>query len=1070
MKAPSIVIGVGGIGAEICARVMRQMPKNAPDNALIRFAIMDTDVNTIRALHREGFRGIEIQLSDNRTVKNCRESMPTGVAEWYPPSAIFDRKSMTEGAGQQRSISRLAFDYSIRENKLDSLFAAIRELKEVSIDASEQQVRIYVISSLAGGTGSGIILPLALCLNEYIEKLYGDHLAICKGFFVLSSAVKENVKHMLEKQSLDSNAYASVKELDAFMRVADGDRERYKELGMNVPSYESHAYEKYSGSSYEYCYLFGMINDATGGLHSFEELKNQVAKAVYLQACSPIHDRNSSREDNTLKFLTQKMLGKGENRLSRFGGIGCGELEYPYEILSRYYALKRAVSVMEKQWQAYDLEFHVKDVEQRQRKKDGKKIIPVKRNKEYINAIKFADHTDIFAENIRNSCVLDDGCPKWEGYLQALWTEINRQIDEIRQENENEEGGDEDTFAQLLDGVIDHHNRKRRKQMEARNDMIDAFQKLKPQILKISDDYGMHMQNTWFTMHPLIDTQPEFYMEYWLVKNGEFIHPNAVRFFLYNLLDVVETRIGKVENDLKRCRNIFAQRDYDQRIEKSFRSIDRYLRVNFKSEREKYEAALDALYLYVKKDIYLRILKSCRNYAEGLSANYESFYDSYEPMLVSFKEEISLLESRLERTRGIGKAFICSDAVCRECVYSEMQKNINFLSAGAGLSYRIFDLVHKSVNNSRQRNDFNEQIKQFWIVDTEQVFDDLNMNILRAMDRESLYKNGVHMTAEMFKSRIRDAEKKLVAPYLQYEKVAGEEQGIAISCFNRELLEEQDTYKEVVTWMKENDGIDDEYYCDKYRIMFYRSFVGLDVFEIFEYAHGGETGENHKGIAFKFYEKTVREMGKAKGQSAQITPHLDRTWHNILNLPDVNLSYQEKKEIEIGCAFLYSVLSEKFRKKDNGYYDFTPLAGQKEFANMMECHEFLYENQWWEQYLLEQLSESIRVNRDTGSCDLKRSINAYPGGILAILFNYNIEVDIGRQNNDRNNILVKAAKILIYHCLEGDQKSIEAKCKIEMENAWNILDASMKAERRAVNIKNAVMSFYRNNNYHCNEG
>lgn len=71
------------------------------------------------------------------------------------------------------------------------------------------------------GTGSGVILPLAMYLNRFIQGEQGDNLAICKGFFILSSAFYPSCGSELEKKSLDANAYAAVKELSAFMRSAD---------------------------------------------------------------------------------------------------------------------------------------------------------------------------------------------------------------------------------------------------------------------------------------------------------------------------------------------------------------------------------------------------------------------------------------------------------------------------------------------------------------------------------------------------------------------------------------------------------------------------------------------------------------------------------------------------------------------------------------------------------------------------------------------------------------------------------------------------------------------------------
>ena len=1057
MRAPSMVIGVGGIGADICARVARQLSENMPDKNSIQFAIMDTDINTIHELHREGFRGIEIQLSDNRTVKNCRESILDRLDDWYPQSDIFDRKSMTEGAGQQRSISRLAFDYSLRENKLDELFHALRELKEVALDASDQQIRIYIISSLAGGTGSGIILPLALCLNRYIQKTFGDNLALCKGFFVLSSAIKNNVKHKLEKQSLDSNAYATVKELDAFMRLADGDNARYQNLGIHIPDGESYEYQKYMDSSYEYCYLFGMINDEKNGLHSFEDLKNQVAMAVYLQACSPIHNRNNSREDNTLKFLIQRMIAKGSNKLSRFGSIGCGELVYPYDILRRYYAIRRAVTVMERQWQVYDEIYQKKDMEQYKRRKEGKKSVPVKRSTEYIAAVKYADKTDSFAEMIRVSCFRDEKDYAWDRYLDVLWDEAGKKIDEIRKMKETDESSDEYAVSTVMDILMGKSNR--RSKIDARNRMLEYFRNMRSDVLTRSNELGTQLEHTLFSLHPLIEELSVNSMEYWLRQGENFLHPNAVRYFLYNLLDAIQVKMKKVEGEAQIEYSKLSFVDSDQKVNKG--NYYAFYFLNLKKEWEKYDKAKEALYAYAKRKVYLQMLESCKSYAEKLCANYENFYDSLGTILDNFKDELSVLEERLNRTKGMGKAFICSDKECRDIVFGEIQRKSNFAMSSTGLSYLIFELMGKSEDEIYRKDALIERIKEYWIKDIEWEYPELNMNILHAMDMEYCCKNKLHMNEEMFKNQIRNAEKKLVAPYLLYKTISGEHQGISISCFNSELESEKDIYHDVFTWLKENDGIEDEFFCDKYRIMFYRSFVGLDAYEVLEYYHDGK---EKSGEAFISYEKMIENMGNTKDGNMQITPHVDKKWNSILELPDPNFFYQNKKEIEIGCVFLFAILEGKFRKMDSGSYDFTLSDSGKKFENLMSCHEFLYENQWWEHLLLEQLEECLRKEDSEGKCVLLESIHNYDDGILSIIYNYNFEVPIPKQDSVRNTILINAAKYLLANCFKGEKSAIDRMCKEEMEYAADKVREKMD-EDKVKGLKEMLVSFYRKNGY-----
>lgn len=91
---------------------------------------------------------------------------------WFPVNAILNSKTLTEGAGQVRAISRLAFDTAIRAGKLEQLHEAIQDLYKVEEGQSEQALRVIIVSSLAGGTGSGLILPVALYIKNYLATQF----------------------------------------------------------------------------------------------------------------------------------------------------------------------------------------------------------------------------------------------------------------------------------------------------------------------------------------------------------------------------------------------------------------------------------------------------------------------------------------------------------------------------------------------------------------------------------------------------------------------------------------------------------------------------------------------------------------------------------------------------------------------------------------------------------------------------------------------------------------------------------------------------------------------------------
>lgn len=164
MIAPTIIIGLGGIGSDICCRVSRQV-NDKEQRKRIRFVCIDTDVNDLTRRREEDPRIITIQTSAPYMVSNYLETNTNARDNWFPNHNILMGKTPTEGAGQVRAISRLAFEEAIREGRMRVLEKAIEELYFLDGAAAPQAVRVIIVSTLAGGTGSGIVLPVALSFS-----------------------------------------------------------------------------------------------------------------------------------------------------------------------------------------------------------------------------------------------------------------------------------------------------------------------------------------------------------------------------------------------------------------------------------------------------------------------------------------------------------------------------------------------------------------------------------------------------------------------------------------------------------------------------------------------------------------------------------------------------------------------------------------------------------------------------------------------------------------------------------------------------------------------------------------
>lgn len=717
MRAAAIIIGIGGIGSDICARVERMLPQNVLENRYFRFVIMDTDRNTIRRLQRSGFGGTAIKLSDNMTVARCQEMLrEKGLVDWYPENGIFANKAMTEGAGQYRSISRLAFEYAVQETKLDELNRIIHELNEIDIKDDNQPIRFYIISSLAGGTGSGIALPLALYINRIYMEEKKEALFNCKGFFVLSSAMHELGGTRLERESIDANAYAAIKELSAYMRKADennhyDDPELSLEEALEITNIDK-------GKIYDYCYMFGMANGNGKTVHSFEDLKDLMANAVYMQACSPMHDMNSSLEDNTTKHLMRLARQNKEAFLRRFGGIGCGELQYPYLKIREYLAMRWAQDMMGRRWQKYDEIFYQKVKEQEQKRRQGKKADTVDQGAEYVSAIDKAS-SDPLAEEILFVCNSDDG-PLWTQYLEAMCIKITQDITSGFEREKKRGGSLVNQCDRDLAALMNSHNSGKQR-MQARNNLYGILQKLTLVVEARSRQEADGYAKSWFVPHAMDGSLEPFQLEFWLMQQGQAMHPNAVRYFLYRLRGEILLAQNREEQTVEEIKGIIYQIREHSKIEYNVFRGNRF----YERAYSTYQEVFTNISEYARHIIYRSVLAKAYEYVDGLAKGYEQFYGSYGEMLNRFERDCVEIEENLDKSRGICLSYVCADEECRKRLFDEVSHSIYYEQAGRGISTYIYQLIQTQHLESKWEKKIYEQFKDYWINNMESEFGDI---------------------------------------------------------------------------------------------------------------------------------------------------------------------------------------------------------------------------------------------------------------------------------------------------------------------------------------------------------
>ena len=218
---PAIVLGLGGTGARIVDQVYGRIPEADRDKAV--FFVFDTDLGDMSELkHLDPVRDV-ISIGRTRTVQQILvEQGGETRFQYLDQHQDILGNNMADGAAQVRMISRFAFE-TLRGDAAERIANKINKIS--SNKYTDRGANLYLVSSVCGGTGSGLVLPLAFSLKNYLSQqlnrtLLVKAVTLFPDIYALSSDVGMESK---EKKRIRSNAYAFFKEWKTYNDVFRGE-------------------------------------------------------------------------------------------------------------------------------------------------------------------------------------------------------------------------------------------------------------------------------------------------------------------------------------------------------------------------------------------------------------------------------------------------------------------------------------------------------------------------------------------------------------------------------------------------------------------------------------------------------------------------------------------------------------------------------------------------------------------------------------------------------------------------------------------------------------------------------
>lgn len=961
----TLFIGVGGKGCDVITRVAKMCKAAEMEN--VNFVAFDTNVNDLSTVQGTGKRIYTVQTSNTQSVGDYLKYDKDAFDNWFPKNAVLYDKTVSEGAGQVRAISRLALNSTIKVGHIAMLYTAIDELFRKSGKSMKQALRIVFVGTTAGGTGSGMVLPTAMFVRNYIKEKYPNTAVVIRGFLMLPEILDSVIKTEVEKKSLRRNAYSTIKEINAFMMKGSGffdiggDLERYKNLNLTITTPGSEELSALDILPFDWCFLFDGQDAEDSTSTNLNQYLNQAAMALYEQNIGPMQKGAFSIEDNILKEISNP----GNYGRNRFGGIGAGVLRYPYDDVAKYISYQWANSLIggegnAAKWSKIDKSYAVK---KRQDRKNG---VPDSESQSladyYIDML--TEPKDPFLKDVYNQ-YLKDAEERVDIFLDSFKATVLKSV------TDNSAISSKSSAVNMMRSEIDfsEDGGNRGKASEFLSDLKAYHSAVKLHSFKLATNKA---ETLLYNENKTVNEKNDNTIEYLLRSpvNG-ISHPNAARYILYKLkleleagIEDINAKQSTIEHAIKKYTDSSLEDSsfdakYTKDEEATFEALcaaekedATFIEKHFKGYNEIYDQIKDGLKSFVKNtdklnEVYVEkaAFSIANEYLQKLCEKYEQFFGTFTEKVAKIQRMSEDLVNSISFNKGDSVYNICADRALLDELTSIAMGDSEKMALSSELCGDIFDAIKQNVAFDRENqyvevveNDtrvdiFDDVLLGYFENSVRENVDEIDVNIIDAIALEYRLKNRIKVkeeadgssqlvnkvshedTIRYIKTTIARGAR-LAAPGIQ-RIVNTEPREINLCAYNI-ALKDLRSFR-VDTLFPDGFNADGYNTISKYELHFFNALYNLtpDKLKKFAAPHKSEVGEDKNGgLYFEAYQEYSKDIGPDSSKSAVISTHIDKKWDSIAVLPEIDLDYQVRLIDRIHKAFIYGLLYEAIQFKE----------------------------------------------------------------------------------------------------------------------------------------------------------
>lgn len=798
----TVLIGLGGTGSRVVNNVARELHKNKHDinDGIITCVVLDTNQSDNELIENSGTNVPVIPTCDEMTIdRYIARYQHKNPLRWCPYSLSFGTESMINGASEIRAKSRLAFMDTMETSKINLLEEQIERVF-LRKEGRPEQIRVLLVTSLSGGTGSGMFIQVALWLRQF----FNNHTcqATIRGVFLLPDVfVKtiDNIKNNPRKKLYHyANAYAAIRELNAIDKLSRGKKTEFFNNHIVIDDlFDSN--HPTGRQVFDNAFFIDAVDENGASLKSIEAYEKTVAQIVYMQLFAPMYNELYSVEDNLYRV-------KDACPEPVYGSAGTAKLVYPIDDIKEYMALRATAGSLQECWNEIDDDIESQLENQQEQIDRGIKPAKLINKKElYVELFKkWSDKKSYDAESATEA--------------QRLLVSIAHDIDDENIETDKEGNEKSEfidkcstTFTRLetavsnrikSKGYLDSLNHTKEKLSELAKKgnpkskgpgfkaadirvlkgmtVSSQLSKMKTIVETIQEDYRYEAGQIMWDFLPFqmdkfskpLKQMPDNFFSLFVKKHPKtgaisYVHPIAARCLLYkmkletenkrNSLNVVGSLEAALTGDQSISaddpRTVFKKETFDQYWQQtgphySNREITHFIK-QFKLLTE---ANLNLCVKYAFNQIYSVVLDELDKVVDYLIEQFENIFKGLKDTSI-IAERISNNIDRNDNSNGMSKElFVCADLDNKERLFRALGQD--FTKSVSELNETVIKLAYgklcyskrpKAESNQMYSGDnFVEQLVDRFVGSFKRVIDEhsssFDYDAIQAIFAESDYK------------------------------------------------------------------------------------------------------------------------------------------------------------------------------------------------------------------------------------------------------------------------------------------------------------------------------------------